>query len=152
VPRSLTTLYRLLFIPAPCCRTTMSYYSLSPSFPGEAASRHDAIAAWFLGPKAENFSFLEEFLKRVLENQKNTRKNLYPSDQAFITPKMQTSELFRESMRNLDIQLSSIDSMLSEHSTPFWSPRYNGHMNMDVSMPAIIGCVYSPHRGHHILR
>ncbi|RPB27258.1 PLP-dependent transferase [Terfezia boudieri ATCC MYA-4762] len=126
----------------------MSYYSLSPSTPGEAASRHDAIAAWFLGPKAENFSYLEEFLKRVLDNQKNTRKNLYPSDKAFITPKMQTSELFRESMKNLDIQLSSIDAMLSEHSTPFWSPRYNGHMNMDVSMPAIIGylttMIYNP--------
>jgi len=124
----------------------MSYYSLSPSFPGEA-SRHDAIAAWFLGPKAENFAFLEEFFKRVLDNQKNTRKSLYPSDQAFITPTMQASELFLESMRKLDIHLSAIDSMLAEHSTPFWSPRYNGHMNMDVSMPAIIGCVYSPAEG-----
>ena len=38
--------------------------------------------------------------------------------------------------------------LLGKHSVPFWSPRYQGHMCTDLSMPALLGyfmtTIYNP--------
>ncbi|KAF8427943.1 pyridoxal phosphate-dependent transferase [Tirmania nivea] len=102
-------------------------------------SRHNAIAAWFLGPKAENSTYLFEFFNRVLAAQSRARRRLYSRDEEFITAEMEDSDEFRDSMKLLDVELGTISTMLAKHSVPFWSPRYNGHMLMDTSMPALIG-------------
>lgn len=34
--------------------------------------------------------------------------------------------------------VNTIGVVLTDLSVPFWSPRYNAHMNMDTSMPGIV--------------
>ena len=91
-------------------------------------SRHAAVGAWFFGPRAENFSFLEEFFKYILDQHKGTRQNLFPKDQAFISTEMQETPLFKAQIDRLKVELSAITKVLDKHSVPFWSPRYNAHM------------------------
>ena len=102
-------------------------------------SRHAAIGAWFLGPRAENFSLVEEIFKFILDEQKQARQELFPNDRDFITPEMQASSLFNEQMDVLKFELSQITQQLNQHSVPFWSPRYNAHMLMETSLPAVVG-------------
>ncbi|KAF8427941.1 pyridoxal phosphate-dependent transferase [Tirmania nivea] len=76
---------------------------------------------------------------RVLTAQLMARRRLYSADGEFITAEMKNSHEFQDSMKLLDVELGTISTMLAKHSVPFWSPRYNGHMLMDTSMPALIG-------------
>lgn len=102
-------------------------------------SRHAAVGAWFFGPRAENFSYLERIFKYILDQQKNAREELFPHDKAFISSEMQASPLFQAQIQRLEFELGAITEQLNQHSVPFWSPRYNGHMSMENSMPAVIG-------------
>ncbi|KAK6531098.1 hypothetical protein TWF281_007923 [Arthrobotrys megalospora] len=110
---------------------------LPPTFTPE--NRHPAVASWFLGPRAENFKYLAQSFLRVLHGQKEARINLFPNDPDFITSEIQSNELFQQSIEYLNKQVDLLSQQLSVNSIPFWSPRYNGHMNMDTTMPALIG-------------
>ena len=35
--------------------------------------------------------------------------------------------------------VDATSKMLGKHSIPFWNPRYQAHMCMDMSMPALLG-------------
>ncbi|KAI5836928.1 pyridoxal phosphate-dependent transferase [Morchella snyderi] len=76
---------------------------------------------------------------RVSSRAKRTQGEICPHDQDFITREMQDSGLFEKNIVRLDEELTAISKMLSQHSVPFWSPRYNGHMLMENSMAAVIG-------------
>ncbi|KAG4261787.1 hypothetical protein FPRO03_11255 [Fusarium proliferatum] len=101
--------------------------------------QHARVGSYFLGPRAENFDLLSEFFTYVLNEQKNTRENLYKDDPAFITQDMIKTEEFQGSIAQLRQDVKDISKKLSTNSIPFWSPRYNAHMNMDTAMPSIIG-------------
>ncbi|KAF9769130.1 hypothetical protein IL306_013492 [Fusarium sp. DS 682] len=101
--------------------------------------QHARVGSYFLGPRAENFELLSEFFTYVLNEQKNTRENLYKDDPAFITQDMMKTEEFQGSIAQLREDVKEISKNLSTNSIPFWSPRYNAHMNMDTAMPSIIG-------------
>ena len=116
----------------------MAYYALPPSID----DRHPAVAAWFLGPQAENFDILKGIFESTLDDQRHARKTLYPKDEPFITKKMQESTLFTDNITKLEDELRALSKMLSQHSIPFWSARYQAHMNMDTSFPAVLGCKY----------
>ncbi|KAG8527293.1 uncharacterized protein KY384_008037 [Bacidia gigantensis] len=115
----------------------MSYYL--PPISEIPESRHAAVGAWFLGPRAENFSYLENVFKYILEQQRDTRENLFPKDQAFITAEMKESPLYKAQIDQLQVNLFAITKELNRHAVPFWSARYNAHMSMENSMPAVIG-------------
>ncbi|KAF5699357.1 L-tyrosine decarboxylase [Fusarium globosum] len=101
--------------------------------------QHARVGSYFLGPRAENFDLLNEFFTYVLNEQKDTRENLYKDDPAFITQDMIKTEEFQGSIAQLREDVKDISKKLSTNSIPFWSPRYNAHMNMDTAMPSIIG-------------
>ncbi|KAF8892114.1 pyridoxal phosphate-dependent transferase [Infundibulicybe gibba] len=115
----------------------MPYYP-SPEVP---KSNHATVGAWFLGPQAENVGYLGTFLNQVIERHAKARKDLSESqgDPVFITQSMQTSKEFEQAMNRTKAELGCVMEMLANHSVPFWSPRYNAHMNMDTTMPAMIG-------------
>ncbi|KAL9043350.1 MAG: hypothetical protein Q9214_003460 [Letrouitia sp. 1 TL-2023] len=115
----------------------MSYYGIPPGL--DLEDRHPAVGAWFLGPRAENFHILKDIFESTLKSQEQARINLYSKDQPFITPEMQAKPLFQENIRKLAWELKALNDILKDHSVPFWSPRYQGHMNMDISFPAVIG-------------
>ncbi|KAK1148911.1 hypothetical protein N8T08_007583 [Aspergillus melleus] len=102
-------------------------------------SRHTAVAGWFFGPKAENFSYLKERIRKLLEEQHEYRSSLYKDDPPFITESMKGSELYHLQLQRLDHELECIGKWLTKHSVPFFSPRYNAHMSMETSMPSLIG-------------
>ncbi len=47
--------------------------------------------------------------------------------------------LLEESIARLEQIVRDLSERLSKHHDPFWNPRYNGHMNMDTTMPGIVG-------------
>ncbi|PKK54960.1 hypothetical protein CI102_213 [Trichoderma harzianum] len=100
---------------------------------------HARVGSYFLGPKAENFHILSELMGKVLEDQKTVRQNLYHDDPEFITSSMMQASTYTESIDELRGYVNTLSEKLALHSIPFWSPRYNAHMNMDVALPSIIG-------------
>ncbi|CAE6445310.1 unnamed protein product [Rhizoctonia solani] len=104
-----------------------------------SSTRHDRLGAWFLGPKAENIDFLKKFLNSVADQTEHARLAYQPDDPKFIGKEMQASAVFQKEMSELDIALKELVGALSEHSIPFWSPRYNAHMNGDTSLPGLLG-------------
>jgi hypothetical protein len=59
---------------------------------------HDAVAAWFLGPHAENFDVLENVFRSVLFEQEKARASYYPDDDNYITPTIKASNLFQSEL------------------------------------------------------
>ncbi|KAE8356184.1 pyridoxal phosphate-dependent transferase [Aspergillus coremiiformis] len=101
--------------------------------------QHAKVGSWFLGPKAENFQYLEEMFAYILERHQKAREDMYPDDPSFITPGMQSTDTFKDGIAKLREHVVYLSEMFATHSIPFWSPRYHGHMNMDTAMASIIG-------------
>ncbi|CAE6475076.1 unnamed protein product [Rhizoctonia solani] len=101
--------------------------------------RHNRLAAWFLGPKAENAPFLRHFFEYIAKQTEEARNKFQPADPKFIDTEIQTSSSFQQEIKDLDGALKELTNALADHSIPFWSPRYNAHMTYDTSMPALLG-------------
>ncbi|KAE9396101.1 PLP-dependent transferase [Gymnopus androsaceus JB14] len=110
-----------------------------PCLPGYDQDLHQAVSAWFLGPRAENFGYLQMVLSTILAKQDRSRKEYYPDDPDFITKDVQTSSAFQNQMKKLSIGVRALAYQLAEHHVLFWSPRYNGHMTNDTTLPGIAG-------------
>ena len=60
-----------------------------------------------------------------------------------------------EKMKDL---LATLSKYMAEHNIPFYSPRYNGHMNADLSLPGTLGymvcsfLVVSSHGADYVVR
>jgi len=104
------------------------------------ASDHAAVGAWFLGPRAENADQLTQYFVQALTDQANAWKALYDGDPASITEEMQSDPKFKEQITKLSEMFTGLSSLLATYSIPFWSPRYNGHMNMENTFPSVVGC------------
>lgn len=125
-----------------------------------ATNRHYRLAAWFIGPRAENTPMLQEFFRAIAKQNENARKSYQVSDpvrgiylrlvgvitfwsltfpQVFITKDIQNSKIFKKEKEKIRKTLLIISSKMAKHSIPFWSPRYNAHMTYDTSLPAILG-------------
>ena len=59
--------------------------------------------------------------------------------QVFISKAVNDSETFKNSTGKIKDAVQKAAELLGKHSCPFWSPRYQGHMCTDLSMPAILG-------------
>ncbi|MBN1995246.1 MAG: hypothetical protein JW953_21330 [Anaerolineae bacterium] len=98
------------------------------------------LKAFFLGPKAENADLVEQLLLRVYRDYVFWRRNFHPEDEAVIEPEDQRSLTYENCVsrfqRELFILLGELKSDI-----PFYSPRYIGHMNADVSLPALVGYI-----------
>lgn len=105
---------------------------------------HARVGSWFLGPRAENFDRLKEIFADILDDQEAARKGIYKQDPDFITAEMKQAESFTASIEQLKKDVKLLSKGLADHSIPFWSPRYNAHMNMDTAMSSIIGCEFLP--------
>jgi glutamate/tyrosine decarboxylase-like PLP-dependent enzyme len=72
----------------------------------------------------------------------------YGITQDFIDAEAVSSHGFKKSMSKLRTNLKLLSGLLSQHSVPFYSPRYIAHMVNDVSMPAtlgyLMGLMYNP--------
>jgi hypothetical protein len=107
-----------------------------PDRPSDARPQTRKLAAWFLGPKAENASLEEEMILFILRDYFHWRRNYYPSDEITITQQMR-----RDAVEFNDALLQQLNEMLArlKRHFPFYSPRYVAHMLSDQTIPAVLG-------------
>ncbi len=96
------------------------------------------IKAAFLGPQSENYELLEQLVLEVLRDHIYWRKNYHPSDLPLID---QSDKLHNEFLNISGKMKQELFSILGElkKGVPFFSPRYLGHINSDLLIPAIVG-------------
>lgn len=94
------------------------------------------VAAWFLGPKAENAESERKFVTHILEDYLHWRRNYFPSDPLVITESMRRGAL--DYHDRLAQQVEEMLAGLRRHF-PFYSPRYMAHMISDQTLPAVLG-------------
>ncbi|MBS1827090.1 MAG: hypothetical protein JST93_17360 [Acidobacteria bacterium] len=94
------------------------------------------LAAWFLGPKAENAEWEEKLVLHILQDYFHWRRNYFPSDEILIP-----QSLRRESTAWNDELFQQLTEMLAglRRHFPFYSPRYIAHMLSDQTIPSVLG-------------
>ncbi|MCC5907003.1 MAG: hypothetical protein JJU13_12385 [Balneolaceae bacterium] len=98
----------------------------------------DSLAGWFLGPKAENAELLKKLINQALEMHCNDRKELYPDDPDYVTEHMKKSEEYKQTVKVLEEKAHALFEQLKS-SVPFWSYRWQAHMNWDTTLPGLVG-------------
>ena len=95
-----------------------------------------SVAAWFLGPKAENAELEERMLHFILQDYFHWRRNYYPSDEILITESLRRG--FTDWTDKLSQDIAEMLAGLRRHF-PFYSPRYIAHMLSDQTIPSVLG-------------
>jgi len=99
-----------------------------------------SLAAWFIGPKGENKKLLRRLVLKAVEAHCKFRESYFPDDPPYVTETIRRSRPYRTSIKTLETEYSRLLEQLDE-SVPFFSYRYQGHMNWDVTLPAILGFI-----------
>jgi glutamate/tyrosine decarboxylase-like PLP-dependent enzyme len=97
-----------------------------------------SLEAWFLGQKAENADEFERLIVEAIRDQAFWRRNFYPSDPTQITESIKRSPEYASGIDTLRDSYRSLLAFLKK-SVPFFSMRYQGHMNCDTTLPALLG-------------
>lgn len=107
----------------------------TPPLGGEGSRK---VEAWFLGPKAENAELLEQLIIDAIRDQVFWRRNFHPEDPTHITEEVKRSP---EYVTAVDATREGLRELLAflKRSVPFFSMRYQGHMNWDLTLPSIAG-------------
>lgn len=126
----------------------------------EGSEEQNAVLSYFIGPKGSNLPDFRANINTILDELLEARLNYFPEDevlcpnktlpqgvfpttnhylQKFITAKVRRSPEFQQIRDNLGNAVRKAAQLLGEHSVPFWSPRYEAHMCMDLTMPALLG-------------
>ncbi|KAK9439934.1 pyridoxal-dependent decarboxylase domain protein [Metarhizium brunneum] len=105
----------------------------------EGSEEQNAVLSYFIGPKGSNLPDFRANINTILDELLEARLNYFPEDEKFITAKVRRSPEFQQIRDNLGNAVRKAAQLLGEHSVPFWSPRYEAHMCMDLTMPSLLG-------------
>ena len=94
--------------------------------------------AWFLGPKAENAEEFERLIVEAIRDHAYWRRNFHPGDPTHISGAIKRSDEYVAAMDATQNGLRTLLAFLKK-SVPFFSMRYQGHMNWDLTMPGMLG-------------
>lgn len=97
-----------------------------------------SLKAYFLGPQAENDSFIKTEALQILNEYCHWRKAQFPEDGKAISRKDQNNPLYLRKKSSLVDHLSKLRSRFQKE-IPQHSPRYMGHMYSELSLPGILG-------------
>lgn len=97
-----------------------------------------SLEAWFLGTKAENADEFERLIVEAIRDQAFWRRNFHPGDPNHVTEQIKRQPEYLQAMDTLKESYRSLLAFLKK-SVPFFSPRYQGHMLWDMTMPSILG-------------
>ncbi len=92
---------------------------------------------FFLGPKAENQEFFEQFLLEFLRDHAYWRKNFHPADGNVVPTSAPYRDHYLQFIAAMRKELQELSAEL-KNAAPFYSPRYIGHMNSDLLLPGVI--------------
>ncbi|MFJ9447316.1 pyridoxal phosphate-dependent decarboxylase family protein [Kitasatospora sp. NPDC101235] len=96
------------------------------------------LAAWFLGPRAENQGLLEDLVLEAVRANAADRRELYPHDPAYVTDEMKATDGYDQDVKTLRAEFDTLLKSLRS-SVPAYSYRFQGHMNWDLTIPGIVG-------------
>ena len=107
----------------------------APTLDGSGSRR---VEAWFLGPKAENAELLERLVVEAVRDQAFWRRNYHPEDPTHVTEEIKRTPEYGAAV---DATWEGLRELLAflKRSVPFFSMRYQGHMNWDLTLPSIAG-------------
>lgn len=109
----------------------------------ERCDPHDiALKSFFLGPKAENADWVKELFLDILDQWFDWRESLYQQDGHVITEHDKRENLFLERKRQFKNYVQEIGGRF-QNEVPNFTPRYIGHMNNEISLPALMGHMIS---------
>ncbi|MCJ8343423.1 MAG: tyrosine decarboxylase, partial [Cetobacterium sp.] len=97
------------------------------------------INSLFLGSKSENSDIFSEELLKLFYDHAHWRKDFHPEDPDIITKDEISSAEYIKSSNKIKSVLNELSSKLRSNMMPWHSPRYIGHMNSEILMPAILG-------------
>ncbi|OJJ31330.1 hypothetical protein ASPWEDRAFT_747212 [Aspergillus wentii DTO 134E9] len=116
----------------------------------EGTKQFNVINSYFIGPKAANLPDFRANINTILDELLEARMDYWPADnhRKFIPKDVRTSEEFRRVRDNVSDAVRKVAALMGKHSVPFWSPRYQGHMCTDLTMPSMLGyfmtMIYNP--------
>src|SRR3954463_5604979 len=94
--------------------------------------------AWFLGTKGENGEMFERMVALAIRDHVFWRRNYHPADPVYITEAIKRSDDYVQAVGALQEGLDELLAFLKK-SVPFFSMRYQGHMNWDLTIPGMLG-------------
>jgi glutamate/tyrosine decarboxylase-like PLP-dependent enzyme len=97
-----------------------------------------ASDAYFLGPKSENAAWVRAEFQAILDHWFDWRRSLFMDDPSPLSPERRMSVEFLKEREHLAQQLRTLREMLCSE-IPKYTPRYNGHMVSELSLPALFG-------------
>jgi glutamate/tyrosine decarboxylase-like PLP-dependent enzyme len=97
-----------------------------------------SVEAWFLGPKGENAEAFERLIVDAIRDHVHWRRNYHPGDPTHISEEIKTSPEYVRAMGALTDSFRELLAFLKK-SVPFFSMRYQGHMNWDLTIPGLLG-------------
>ncbi len=96
------------------------------------------LAAWFLGPRAENAPVWQELIDYIFQDYIHWRRNYFPTDPVVVDRVQRRSDSHEAWVDRLTTELDGILNQLKQHF-PFHSPRYVGHMLSEQTLPSFLG-------------
>lgn len=108
----------------------------APRLDNSAGTR--AVEAWFLGPKGENAEVFERLIVEAIRDQAFWRRNYFPGDPSHISEEIQRSPDYLAALGAMRDGFRELLALLKK-SVPFFSMRYQGHMNWDLTLPGMAG-------------
>lgn len=97
-----------------------------------------ALKSFFLGPQAENASWVLELVQTIFLRWANWRRSLFPGDGSAISERDKVTPGFIARKEGIErVALALLKRFEAE--VPKFSPRYVGHMFSEISLPALIG-------------
>ncbi|XP_066919495.1 uncharacterized protein [Clytia hemisphaerica] len=100
----------------------------------------EALAGWFLGPRAENRNIFNDLMLKALNWHEDRREEFFPADPSYFTEEIKNSEAAQHEYKDMEKQMKEMHRELNK-SIPFFSTRYQGHMTWDITMPSFLGYV-----------
>lgn len=97
----------------------------------------NSLAAWFLGPKAENQDLFSDLILQGINANCEDRIEYFKNDPPYVTPERRDEE-YDQSVKALKNEYQNLLNELKS-SVPFFSYRYQAHMNWDLTIPGMLG-------------
>lgn len=97
-----------------------------------------SLAAWFLGPKAENIDLFQEFAQLAIKAHCYSRQDYFPEDPIYVTEEVKRSPEYKQTVEDFYRHYRNLLHKL-QNSAPFYSYRHQGHMLWDITMPGALG-------------
>jgi glutamate/tyrosine decarboxylase-like PLP-dependent enzyme len=98
----------------------------------------ESLAAWFLGPKAENQDLFSGLIMEAIKANCKDRIEYYEGDPKYVTKARKESEEYKYCVKSMKIEYKKLLDNL-KGSVPFFSYRYQAHMNWDLTIPGMLG-------------